>query len=182
MAFFAGNILVFSDQGVSRLPLVIKFGILPTHIVVARATLFVGKFFGKKVHVVFFVTLFARRAETKKVNVILAGFFVRPFVGMALGASDLGVSTVEIKTRLTVVEFFLVYVGCVMIPALMIVMAGDTGAFGQPVKGASLLNRLLDLNVTGETFTVRNPLPCVVAFETVAVLQVFMTSHQWARR
>jgi hypothetical protein len=163
VAFFAGYLSVFADQGIAGLPFVIEFGVFPAHIVMASATLFVGEFFREKVDIVLFVALFTRRAQAKKVGVVFPGFLVVTLFDMTLGASDLGVGTMEIEARFAMVEPLFVDTGGVVSTTLMIVMTGDTGAFGQAVKGMPLLDGLFDLHVTGEAFAVRHPLASVVA-------------------
>ena len=62
MAFFAGDLCVFTNQLIACLTLVIKFGVFPAHIVMTKATFFFRKFLCKKVNIVFFMTFFAGRA------------------------------------------------------------------------------------------------------------------------
>ena len=180
VAFFTGNLSVFADQLVARFTLMIKFGVFPAHIVVAGATLFVCIFFCEKVNVVFLVAFLTGGAEPEKVDVVFARFLIPSLFGMALGTGDFGVGTMKVETRLAVIKFLRIHIGRVMAAAFVIVVTGDTRTLGQTMERMPLLDGLLDLDVTSKTFAVWHTLARIVALETVAVLQIFVTGHQRA--
>lgn len=169
---------MLANEGISRLFFMIKRSVFPADIVMAGATFFGGPFSRKKVYVIFLVTRLTGGAQTEKVSLALTRLFVAAFICMTLGTGDLRVGTVQDKTGLGMVEFFLIDLRRIMTAPLMIAVASDTSALCKPMKRIFFLNRLLNRRVTNKAFAIRDTLTRIMALEAISVLEIFVTSHE----
>jgi len=60
-------------------------------------------------------------------------------------------------------------------------MATNAWLLGQTVKGVLFFHGLLNIRVAAQTFGVGHALAGVMAFEAVAMFQILVSFHQWAR-
>lgn len=179
MALRTFEIFMRAFERIMRISGVIEFDIvLPGAHAVAHVAILLGELAAESMRIRFPVTRNTRRRFSEIKNVGLADGALGPLLNVTLGALDIRVFAFEGESGFLMVERLLVDVNGVVIASLMVVMTMDAGIDHQTVIAAFLVDLNTDFFVTVQALRVRNAFAGLVAFQTLAALEILVSFDQ----